>query len=56
MSDRQIVECAKRLVAKLAGEKYYTMNGEFSPKIKTEIKRMKHLCDVSSTLSNQVEE
>ena len=44
MNDKQIVECAKRLVAKLQGYPYYTMDGEFNPKVKQEIKRMKDLC------------
>ena len=44
-TDKAIVECAKRLVAKLTGGKYYTLNGEFSPAVKKEINRMAELCN-----------
>ena len=46
--DKHIVECAKRLVAKLSGGKYYTLNGEFSPAVKVEIRRMKSLCGATN--------
>jgi hypothetical protein len=38
--NRDIVECARRLVHKLESGSYYTRNGEFSPKVRKEITRM----------------
>ncbi len=43
--DRDIVECAKRLVRKLHTGKYYTRNGEFSPEVQKEITRMVVHCE-----------
>ena len=44
MNERYIVKCALRITEKLQKSPYYTLNGEFPPAIKLEIKRMKKLC------------
>ena len=44
MNERYIVKCALRIAEKLQKSPYYTLNGEFPPSIKLEIKRMKKLC------------
>lgn len=53
--DRHIVECAKRLAAKLTEGEYYTLNGEFSRPVQQEIRRMKVLCAKSEKMMNQCE-